>query len=149
MPIVLDGSVGITLPSSGDIFSASLIRSDTTSPPTIQNSSGTEIGTFCRAWVNFNGTGTVAIRSSFNVSSITDGGVGTYVVNITTAMPDINYAVTMTGRFLAGTAATTAGGLCALDTTVASTVTTVPIITVTKDTTTRVDNSDVSVAVFR
>lgn len=46
----------------------------------------------CRAWVNFNGTGTVAIRASGNVSSITDGGVGVYTVNFTTAMPDANYA---------------------------------------------------------
>ena len=47
----------------------------------------------CRAWVNFNGTGTVAIRASGNVSSITDNGVGDYTVNFTTAMPDINYSV--------------------------------------------------------
>jgi hypothetical protein len=46
----------------------------------------------CRAWVNFNGTGTVAIRASGNVSSITDSGVGLYVVNFTTAMPDANYS---------------------------------------------------------
>jgi hypothetical protein len=46
----------------------------------------------CRAWVNFNGTGTVAIRASGNVSSITDNGVGSYTVNFTTAMPDANYA---------------------------------------------------------
>ena len=45
----------------------------------------------CRAWVNFNGTGTVAIRGSGNVSSITDNGTGDYTVNFTTAMPDINY----------------------------------------------------------
>jgi hypothetical protein len=49
----------------------------------------------CRAWVNFNGTGTVAIRSSGNVSSITDGGTGLYTVNFATAMPDANYSVTM------------------------------------------------------
>lgn len=49
----------------------------------------------CRAWVNFNGTGTVAIRGSGNVTSITDnGGTGDYTVNFTTAMPDTNYAVT-------------------------------------------------------
>ena len=47
----------------------------------------------CRAWVNFNGTGTVAIRASGNVSSITDRGVGRYSVNLTTAMPDANYSV--------------------------------------------------------
>jgi hypothetical protein len=61
-------------------------------PPTVQDSAGTQIGTFCRAWVNFNGTGTVAIRASFNVSSITDVGVGIYTVNFTTAMPDANYS---------------------------------------------------------
>jgi hypothetical protein len=46
----------------------------------------------CRAWVNFNGIGTVAIRASGNVSSITDNGVGSYRVNFTVNMPDINYA---------------------------------------------------------
>jgi hypothetical protein len=45
----------------------------------------------CRAWVNFNGTGTVAIRASGNVSSITDNGTGDYTVNFTNAMPDINF----------------------------------------------------------
>jgi len=47
----------------------------------------------CRAWVNFNGTGTVAIRSQHNVTSITDNGTGDYTVNFTTAMPDVNYVV--------------------------------------------------------
>lgn len=47
----------------------------------------------CRAWVNFNGTGTVAIRASGNVSSITDGGVGLYTINFTNAMSDVNYSV--------------------------------------------------------
>lgn len=46
----------------------------------------------CRAWVNFNGTGTVAIRASGNVTSITDNGTGDYTVNFTTAMPDASYA---------------------------------------------------------
>ena len=45
----------------------------------------------CRAWVNFNGTGTVAIRASGNVSSITDRGTGLYTVNLAAAMPDANY----------------------------------------------------------
>jgi hypothetical protein len=47
----------------------------------------------CRAWVNFNGTGTVAIRASGNVSSITDNGTGDYTANFTTAMPDASYSV--------------------------------------------------------
>jgi len=51
----------------------------------------------CRAWVNFNGTGTVAIRSSGNVSSITDNGTGNYTVNFTNSLTDANYAVHVTG----------------------------------------------------
>jgi len=49
----------------------------------------------CRAWVNFNGTGTVAIRASYNVSSITDNSTGSYTVNFTTAMADVNYCATL------------------------------------------------------
>jgi hypothetical protein len=52
----------------------------------------------CRAWVNFKGTGTVAIRESGNVSSITDNGTADYTVNFTTAMPDVNYATTSAGN---------------------------------------------------
>ena len=48
-------------------------------------------GNAVKAWVNFNGTGTVAIRASFNVSSITDVATGRYLVNFTTAMSDSNY----------------------------------------------------------
>ena len=51
----------------------------------------------CRAWVNFNGTGTVAIRASGNVSSITDNGTGDYTINFTTALVDTNYAVNISG----------------------------------------------------
>jgi hypothetical protein len=56
----------------------------------------------CRAWVNFNGTGTIAIRASGNVSSITDSGTGQYTINLATAMPDVNYAIQMA---VAGTGA--------------------------------------------
>jgi hypothetical protein len=59
----------------------------------------------CRAWVNFNGTGTVAIRASGNVSSITDNGGGNYTVNFKTAMPDANYTtITTTNRSSSNTA---------------------------------------------
>lgn len=51
-----------------------------------------------KAWVNFNGTGTVAISSSFNVSSITDNGTGDYTVNFTTAMGNNNYAIAGTAE---------------------------------------------------
>lgn len=56
----------------------------------------------CRAWVNFNGKGTVAIRASGNVSSITDNGTGDYTVNFATAMPDANYACIATYSSAAG-----------------------------------------------
>ena len=68
---------------------------------TLQNTAGTGqpamVGA-AKAWVNFNGTGTVAIRAAFNVSSITDGGVGLYTVNFTTNMPDVNYAVNIAAQ---------------------------------------------------
>lgn len=64
---------------------------------TIQDATGSgtpSINGLAKAWVNFNGTGTVAIRASFNVSSITDRGTGQYTVNFTNAMTDANYAFT-------------------------------------------------------
>jgi hypothetical protein len=60
--------------------------------PTQLNASGSAPIYACRAWVNFNGTGTVAIRASGNVTSITDNGGGDYTLNFTTAMPDADYA---------------------------------------------------------
>lgn len=73
------------------------------------NSDGTE-NYKCRAWVNFNGTGTVAIRASGNVSSITDNGTGDYTVNFTTAMPDANYStVGSVGGNTSGVSANTPG----------------------------------------
>lgn len=74
---------------------ADVVQSSTTgTPPQFNDGNGTQTGTLCRAWVNFNGTGTVAIRASFNVSSITDNGTGDYTVNFTNAMSDVNYSAT-------------------------------------------------------
>jgi hypothetical protein len=56
----------------------------------------------CRAWVNFNGTGTVAIRASGNVTSITDNGTGNYTVNFTNAMPDANYTAQLSIGSISG-----------------------------------------------
>jgi len=61
-----------------------------------QNRTGGDLITakgMARAWVNFNGQGTVAIRSSFNVTSITDNATGLYTLNFTTAMPTADYSV--------------------------------------------------------
>jgi len=57
--------------------------------------------TICTAWVNFNGTGTVAIRDSYNVDSITDGGEGIYTINFTNALADSNYCVALSTTGLA------------------------------------------------
>ena len=74
-----------------------------------------------RAWVNFNGTGTVAIRASGNVSSITDNGVGDYTVNFTTAMPDSNYsAVGSVNNSTGSTSASAARSLSAITYTTSS-----------------------------
>ena len=63
---------------------------------TFANSGGTENGKLARAFVNFNGSGSVAIRASFNVNSITDNSTGDYTVNFSNAMSDANYSVSGT-----------------------------------------------------
>ena len=96
----------------------------------------------CRAWVNFNGTGTVAIRGSGNVSSITDNGTGDYTVNFTTAMVDANYAVIcgpIDWRTLGPADATT----------VYINTTFVRLINRLPNNATQVDNDLMSVAIFR
>lgn len=62
---------------------------------TIQNTAGVE-QYLAKAWVNFNGTGTVAIRAAGNVSSITDNGVGDYRANLSISLVDTNFAVIST-----------------------------------------------------
>lgn len=71
---------------------------------TLENAAGsksvpvaTVVDGSAKAWVNFNGTGTVAIRASFNVSSVTDNSTGDYTINFTTAMVDQQYAVNVSG----------------------------------------------------
>jgi hypothetical protein len=77
--------------TGGDVGKALVVNSTAT---------GVSIGTagyfssqLAKAWVNFNGTGTVAIRDSYNVSSITDNGTGDYTVNYSTALNNSNYAI--------------------------------------------------------
>jgi len=66
--------------------------------PAIRDINGVELSQGCTAWVNFNGTGVVAIRNSFNVSSITDNGVGDYTVNFANAMNNAAYSGAGTAR---------------------------------------------------
>jgi hypothetical protein len=76
--------------TSAKIASGAIVDADVNASAAITDSKLT--GTTCKAWVNFNGTGTVAIRASYNVSSITDNGTGNYTVNFTNALSDSNYA---------------------------------------------------------
>ena len=92
--IFTDATVGLRfmLPAAGTSATESM-RIDSSGNLLFNSGYGSVATAYgCRAWVNFNGTGTVAIRASGNVSSITDNGTGDYTVNFTTAMPDINYS---------------------------------------------------------
>jgi hypothetical protein len=73
----------------GNVYVDGVQSSTAGTPPLFYDGNSTQIGTLCRAWVNFNSTG--AIRASFNVSSITVVSTGTYTVNFATAMSDTNY----------------------------------------------------------
>ena len=75
----------------------STLRTENISDGTNSTSTTNVVKGSAKAWVNFNGTGTVAIREAYNVGSITDNGTGNYTANFTTAMPDANYCVSATG----------------------------------------------------
>lgn len=144
MPITIDGSGTIT----GASTLATTVASPTLTTPNINSAqfatvSGTAPIYPCRAWVNFNGTGTVAIRASGNVSSITDNGTGDYTVNFTTAMADANFASTVTvgGASLANALANTSGA--------AQTTTTVRVATRVANTNVAADYDTVAVSIFR
>ena len=114
---------------------------------TLQNAAGsksvpvdTVVDGSAKAWVNFNGTGTVAIRAAFNVSSITDNGVGNYTANFTTALADANYAPVVTSENAPGSAYANLGSTA--QTTTALNIFTVSIGAVA-------DNARVIVAIFR
>ena len=99
----------------------------------------------CRAWVNFNGTGTVAIRASGNVSSITDNGTGDYTVNFTTAMVDANYARCVS----AGANGTTTSSNTQAPYNTSPTTSALRIVTFAFTTSAVQDCTDVNVAIFR
>lgn len=89
-----NGTVGVSqLSATGTPSSTTFHRGDNTwaAIDSLSTATGSAPSYSARAWVNFNGTGTVAIRASGNVTSITDNGTGDYTVNFTTAMPDANY----------------------------------------------------------
>lgn len=149
MTVTINGTTGITTPdleSEGPIsgttgtFSGDLtLGSSTLATPT-----GSAPSYLCRAWVNFNGTGTVAIRASGNVTSITDNGTGNYTVNFTTAMPDTNYS------FFGQTRRESAGfGEGALVPGLGDTQTTSALQVRTGYGTTQADYPEINVSIFR
>jgi hypothetical protein len=85
-----NGTTALVIAANGQL---SRVNTAIISDGTYSTSANNVIQGSAKAWVNFNGTGTVAIRGSYNVSSITDNGAGDYTVNFTTAMPNANYVV--------------------------------------------------------
>ena len=69
------------------------IKSASSAAPVFQNSSGTEKGQLIKAWIQLNGTGTISITNSFNVSSIADTGTGRNTINFTNAFSNANYCM--------------------------------------------------------
>jgi hypothetical protein len=92
-----DTNTGVFYPAADTVAIATSgteqLRLDSTGNLRFNSGYGSVVTSYgCRAWVNFNGTGTVAIRASGNVSSITDLNTGKYQVNFSTSMPDANYS---------------------------------------------------------
>ena len=95
-----DGSAILSIDASGNLTVPNNLSVTGTAPipDALSTASGSAPSYSARAWVNFNGTGTVAIRASGNVSSITDNGTGDYTVNFTTAIADTNYTIAGWGK---------------------------------------------------
>jgi hypothetical protein len=88
--LVAPGTSGNVLTSNGTTWTSTALAA----PAALSTASGSAPSYSARAWVNFDGTGTVAVRASGNVSSITDNGTGDYTINFTTAMSDSDFSVT-------------------------------------------------------
>jgi hypothetical protein len=149
------GSVTIQEPNTASDFTLSVpaqtanlltsVSDLTTQVKSATNASGDAPVYACRAWVNFNGAGTVTIRASGNVSSITDNGTGDYTVNFTTAMPNVNYSQIITaGSFNDSNSFTSVTGTGTQLTTSCR-----PQISAYNVGTTRFDFDNVCVAIFR
>ena len=103
MPISIAGSGTITGISAGGLPDDCITTAEIAANAVTTAKLGTdEASGLCKAWVNFNGTSTVAIRASYNVSSITDNGTGDYTVNFTTTLVDANYSMTASCSYRSG-----------------------------------------------
>ena len=115
---------------------------------TLRTANGVEVYT-AKAWVNFNGTGTVAIRASGNVSSITDNGTGDYTVNFTNAMPDANYSFSGSGRETTTNSVRSDFAVAAIQTAAAISTSSLRVTTVYASVATVYDPETVCVTIFR
>ena len=80
-------------------LSVGTIKSVSSAPPVFQNTSGTEKGQLIKVWINFQGSGTAAIRDSFNISSLTDNGTGDYTLNFSNAFSNDDYCLAGTAGY--------------------------------------------------
>ena len=103
---VFGTSPNLITPILGTPTSGNLTNCTGAVVPALSTASGSAPSYSARAWVNFNGTGVVAIRGSGNVSSITDNATGSYTMNFTTSMPDTNYNVVGTSTVEVGVSET-------------------------------------------
>lgn len=145
MPITINGSGTVTGISAGGLPDDCITTAEIAANAVTTAKLGTsEASGLAKAWVNFNGTGTVAIRASFNVSSITDNGVGDYTVNFTTALVDANYSYQLQAR---ASAANFLFGGCQIANTKTASAFQFVVIQSTAGTLT--DSSELNVAIFR
>ena len=145
--LTLPDEAGTVLTSASDVAASALTGDIAAARITnALNAGGSAPIYACRAWVNFNGTGTVAIRESGNVSSITDNGTGYYTVNFTTAMPDTNYCANISANNTASFNAM----MSSIDTGASGTITTTSARFFTcSNSSTNADARTVNFAVFR
>ena len=143
-PKIDNGQVTLDKLATNSVSTTRIIDANVTAAKLDGAQSGSAPIFGARAWVRFNGTGTVAINASGNVSSITDRGTGAYTVNFTTAMADNNFAAVAS----AGSPTTNTAAYAHWANGVAPTTTSVSIDVIT-DGGTRQDASYISVVVYR
>lgn len=147
MPITINGSGTIGGLNAGGLPDGSITTADiAANAVTFAKLGTTEQGQLCKAWVNFNGTGTVAIRASYNVSSITDNGTGDYTVNFTSALADANYSTLIMGGRSSNDASVAVSGFIS---SAAAPSTTAVRLRTHNPTISYTDNDYTSVAIFR